>query len=94
MIFAPFGFLMHAMLRIRRGLTVKCGLLALAAAAGLTLGVEIVQHFSISRNSSLIDVCSNVSGALIGITMDRAYGLLLRHRAQRFEACMPRDEPV
>jgi VanZ family protein len=48
----------------------------LAGAAGLliSLAVEYAQAFLPSRDSSLIDVLANTTGALIGVTADLKWG--------------------
>jgi VanZ family protein len=85
LIFIPLGILLHGMLRARRGLTVKISLAALLAGTLFTLGVESMQHFSLTRNSSLIDVATNMSGTALGISMDRVYILFLNYRAERLQ---------
>jgi VanZ family protein len=73
------------MFRARWGLTVKISLAALLAGTLFTLGVESLQHFSLTRNSSLIDVATNMSGTALGISMDRVYILFLNYRAERLQ---------
>jgi len=50
-----------------------------------TLSIESLQYFLLTRNSSLIDVCTNMTGAAIGIVMDRAYHLFLNYQAERLQ---------
>jgi VanZ family protein len=85
LIFIPLGIFIHGMLRVRWGLTLKISLAALFAGTLLTLGVESMQHFSLTRNSSLIDVATNMSGTALGIAMDRVYNLFLNYRAERLQ---------
>ena len=84
-IFIPLGVLIHGMLRIRCGLALKISLAALLAGTLFTLGVESMQHFSLTRNSSLIDVATNMGGTALGIAMDRVYDLFLNYRAERLQ---------
>lgn len=86
MIFIPLGFFLHGILRVRYGLTSKVSLAALLAGALLTLGVESLQHFSLTRSSSLIDVTTNVAGTALGIAIDKAYNLYLNHRAKGLQS--------
>ena len=82
LIFIPFGILIHGMLRTRYGLTLKISLATLIAGTLFSLGVESLQHFSMTRNSSLIDVSTNMTGVAIGIVMDRFYILFLNIQAK------------
>ena len=70
------------MLRTRCGLTLKISLAALLAGTLFTFGVESMQHFSMTRNSSLIDIFVNMTGTALGIATDRAYNLFLDYRAE------------
>jgi glycopeptide antibiotics resistance protein len=85
LIFIPLGILLHGMLRVRWGLTLKISLAALLAGTLFTLGVESMQHLSLTRYSSLIDVATNMSGIALGIAMDRVYNLFLNYRAERLQ---------
>jgi len=85
LIFIPLGILMHGMLRTRYGLTLKISLAALLAGTLFTLGAESMQHFSVTRNSSLIDVSTNMTGIALGIAIDRVYDLFLNYRAERLQ---------
>jgi len=82
LIFIPLGILMHGMLRTRYRLTLKISIMALLAGALFSVSVESLQHFSMTRNSSLIDVATNMTGAAMGIVMDRCYNLFLNYRAK------------
>ena len=94
LIFIPLGILIHGMLRIRCGLTLKISLAALLAGTLFTLGVESMQHFSLTRNSSLIDVAANMSGTALGIAMDRVYNLFLNYRAERLQMLTAGKHPA
>jgi VanZ family protein len=85
LIFIPLGILMHGMLRTRYGLTLKISLAALLVGTLFTLGAESMQHFSFTRNSSLIDVSTNMTGIVLGIAIDRVYDLFLNYRAERLQ---------
>ncbi len=81
LIFIPLGFLIHGMLRSRNRTGLKATLLALFAGAIFTVGIETIQFFSLTRNSSLIDVFMNMTGTAVGIATDKFYVLYLNHRA-------------
>lgn len=83
LIFIPLGILIHGMLRTRYGLTIKMSLITLLAGILFSLGIESIQHFSLARSSSLIDVFMNMTGIAIGIVMDRFYNLFLNYRCKR-----------
>ena len=85
LIFIPFGMLFHGMLRSRYGLTLKISLAVLVIGTLFSLGIESVQYFSITRNSSLIDVATNMTGTAIGIVMDRCYTFYLNYQAKHLE---------
>ena len=75
-IFLPVGFLLHAALRIRYGSSMKTAAFVFAVGTLFTFGIESLQHFSLTRHSSLVDVFSNMLGTVLGITIDRFY---IRH---------------
>ena len=85
LIFIPFGLLIHGMLRTRYELTLKISLVALLVGTLFSLSVESLQYFSMTRNSSLIDVATNMTGTAIGIVMDRCYTLFLNYKAKQLE---------
>jgi len=85
LIFIPLGILLHGMLRVRWGLTLKISLAALLAGTLFTLGLESMQHLSLTRNSSLIDIATNMSGTALGIAIDRVYMLFLNYRTERLQ---------
>ena len=94
LIFIPLGILIHGLFRGRWGLTLKISLAALVAGALFTLGVESMQHFSLTRNSSLIDVVTNMSGTALGIAMDRVYNIFLNYRAKHLQMKMAGKYPT
>ena len=85
LIFIPLGILIHGMLSSRYGLTLKISLAALLLGTLFSLSVESLQYFSMTRNSSLIDVATNMTGTAIGIVMDRCYTLFLNYKAKQLE---------
>jgi VanZ family protein len=85
LIFIPLGILLHGMLRTRFGLTLKISLAALVAGTLFSLGVESIQYFSITRNSSFVDVITNMMGVATGTVLYRVYNLFLKHQAQRLQ---------
>ena len=78
--FIPFGLLLHATIRTRWEQSFKSVLLVLLAGALFTFSIESLQHFSLTRHSSAIDMGSNILGALAGIVLDRGYARKLRNR--------------
>ncbi|MBW2079248.1 MAG: VanZ family protein [Deltaproteobacteria bacterium] len=85
LIFIPLGILIHGMLRARYGLALKISLATLLAGTLFTIGVESLQYFSMTRNSELIDVFTNMTGTTIGIVIDRVYNLFLNYKAKRLQ---------
>lgn len=53
-----------------------------------SLMVESLQHFSMTRNSSVIDIFMNMTGTGIGILIDRVFNLCLNFQAKRFHMLM------
>ena len=45
-----------------------------------------------TRNSSLVDVFTNITGTTLGIAMDRIYYLLLQIRVRHLEGHIEQDE--
>ena len=85
LIFIPLGIFIHGILRTHYGLTLKISLATVLAGALFSICVELIQYFSIARNSSLIDVATNITGTAIGIAMDRCYNLYLNYKAKRLQ---------
>ena len=72
--FIPLGFLFVVALvqstRVRR--TLVAAAIAVIACALISLGIEVAQHFIVTRMSSLVDYLANTAGGLVGA----AYGVL------------------
>jgi len=73
------------MLRTRFGLALKISLAGLLVGTLFTLGVESIQHFSMTRDSSLIGVFTNMTGIAIDIMIDRVYNMFLNYQAERLQ---------
>jgi Concanavalin A-like lectin/glucanases superfamily/VanZ like family len=84
LIFIPLGILIHGMLRTRFSLTLKISMAALLTGTLFSLSIESLQYFLLTRNSSLIDVFTNMTGTAIGIAIDRCYNLFLNYQAKHF----------
>jgi hypothetical protein len=80
LIFIPLGIFVHGMLRNHYGLTLEISLATLLAGTLFSLSIESLQHFSMTRNSSIIDVFTNMTGIAIGIMIDRFYILFLNYQ--------------
>jgi hypothetical protein len=74
--FIPLGFFFHGVLRNRHGLSWRLSAVVLFAGALVSLSFESLQHYSITRDSSAVDVLTNTLGILLGIMLDRWY---IRH---------------
>lgn len=85
LIFIPLGIFVHGMLRSRFGLTLKISMVGLLIGTLFTLSVESIQHFSMTRDSSLIDVFTNMTGIAMGIMVDRAYNIILNDQAEHLQ---------
>ena len=85
LIFIPLGMLIHGLLRTRYGLTLKISLATLLAGTVFSLSIESLQHFSMTRQSSFIDVSINMIGIAIGIVIDRFYNLFLNYQAKHLQ---------
>lgn len=83
LIFIPLGILIHGMLRTRYGATLKISLITLLAGTLFSISIESLQHFSMTRDSSLIDVFTNMSGVAIGIVIGRFYNHFLIYKTIR-----------
>jgi glycopeptide antibiotics resistance protein len=82
LIFIPLGILIHGILRIHYGLTLKISLIVFLIGFLFSFGVESIQHFTMTRDSSLIDVATNMMGTVIGILIYRVYILYLKYQAE------------
>jgi glycopeptide antibiotics resistance protein len=78
LLFVPFGFGLSAKLR-KRGVTrLRTLVLALAAGAITSYGIELLQFYIPTRNSAWDDITSNTTGAVIGsLLFDRWSEILL-----------------
>jgi hypothetical protein len=74
LLFIPFGVLVHHEGHRRSFEPVFINVVVATAAFLLSTTVECAQAFLPSRDSSLIDILANTTGALIGATTDRAWG--------------------
>lgn len=74
--YLPLGFLVVAALRARLG---RAGAWAVAVllSAGLSLSMEVLQHFLPTRVPSNLDVASNTVGGLAGALLGLRWGRLL-----------------
>jgi glycopeptide antibiotics resistance protein len=82
LIFLPIGFLFHAGLRIRYGSSLKTFVLVLFVGTLFIFGIESLQYFSVTRNSSFKDVINNILGVTIGICADRLYEVYLKRQVK------------
>jgi hypothetical protein len=83
LLYVPLGVLLHHEARRRDVRTPVVMLLAGTAGLAISLTVECAQAFLPSRDSSLIDVLANTAGALIGVTADRKWGVLVEAYVDR-----------
>ncbi len=74
--FIPFGFFLNGIIRNRFGLSWRCSGLVLCLGMAFSFSFESLQYFSITRDSSLVDLVANTFGTLIGILLDCSY---IRH---------------
>jgi VanZ family protein len=74
--YLPLGFLLVPALQPRLGMA-AAALLAVLAGGGLSLGVEVLQHFLPSRVPSNIDLACNAIGAMIGTAAGMNWGRAL-----------------
>jgi fluoride ion exporter CrcB/FEX len=77
--FIPLGFLLHGALRNRRGRSLRLSVFVLFLGALLSFSFESMQYFSMSRDSSTVDLATNTLGTLIGIMIDRSYIKSVHH---------------
>jgi hypothetical protein len=85
LIFIPLGIFIHGTLKLYNGLTLRSSLATLFVGSLLALFAESLQHFSIARNSSFIDIITNIIGIILGIVIYRIYNLFLRYKARRLQ---------
>jgi VanZ family protein len=82
LVFIPLGFLFHAALRSRYGSSLKTCVFVFFVGTLFTFGIESLQYFSVTRNSSFIDVTNNILGVTIGICADRFYEAYLKRQVK------------
>jgi glycopeptide antibiotics resistance protein len=71
--FIALGFLFHAFLRVRFGLSMKVSAAVLISGGVFSICIESIQYFSATRSSSMLDVINNLLGVFLGIVLDRLY---------------------
>ena len=71
--FIPLGFFLHGALRNRYGPSLRLSVLVLLIGSSLSFGFESMQYFSMSRDSSAVDLITNSLGTLVGVMIDRSY---------------------
>ena len=82
------GILICGTLKTRYGITLKTFLAILLAGTVCAIGFESLQHFSMTRNSSIIDAAANMTGIAIGIVLARFFDLFLNYQATRLQMQM------
>jgi hypothetical protein len=92
-LFIPFAFLLHALLATRIGRRWKTIVAVIVAGGVTTLSVEILQHFSSSRNSTLTDVGTNLLGVLLGVLLKVIYDSLLRRNKAMIDGVLSPADP-
>jgi hypothetical protein len=92
-LFIPFAFLLHALLATRIGRRWKTIVAVIVAGGMTTLSVEILQHFSSSRSSSLTDVGTNLLGVLLGVLLKVIYDSLLRRNKAMIDGVLSPADP-
>ena len=73
--FIPLGFLLHRLIKLRL-FSFQAISTVLIIGLSISLGCEILQHFLPSRDSSFLDVLTNMFGLSLGITIDKLFLLL------------------
>lgn len=70
--FIPLGFLMHSLVKLKfqSGKTI---FFILIFGLSISLGCEILQHYLPTRNSSIVDILTNLAGLGIGMTVDKFF---------------------
>ncbi len=69
--FIPLGLLLHRIIKFRFKIGFQAVIVVLILGGSISLGCEVLQHFLLSRNSSIIDVCTNVFGLSFGIAIEK-----------------------
>ena len=84
--FVPVAFLLHAALRTHHGASLKMSAFVFIIGTLFTFGIESLQHFSLTRHSSLMDMFSNMLGTVLGITIDKSYATFLKSQRKFLQA--------
>lgn len=71
--FIPIGFLAHGLMRQYFLPTTKISIAILTVGFFLSFSIESLQYFSVTRNSSSVDLMNNVVGTALGIWLGRRY---------------------
>jgi VanZ family protein len=80
LVFVLLGLLFHAELRSRYGSSLKTFAFVLIVGTLFTFGIESLQHLSVTRHSSFIDMLNNILGITVGICADRFYEVYLNRQ--------------
>lgn len=72
-IFIPIGFLLHAALRRHCESSLKTAAFVFIIGTLFTFSIESLQHFSLTRHSSIVDTTNNMVGTAVGIATDIFY---------------------
>ena len=72
-IFIPIGFLFHAALRRSCESSLKTAAFVFIIGTLFTFSIESLQHFSLTRHSSIVDTINNMIGTAVGIATDIFY---------------------
>jgi VanZ family protein len=81
LIFMPLGFLSHAVLRNRYGSSFKTCAFVVVAGTLFSFSIESLQHISMTRHTSVIDIITNMSGTAVGVCVDRCYEAYLNSKS-------------
>lgn len=79
LLFIPFGFLFHAVLSTHIDGNWRPLFGVITAGGAIPLSVEILQYFSQSRNSSLVDVIANLIGVMLGLQLKLMVDTVLKN---------------
>ncbi len=85
-LYMPLGLLLRTSLARRRYTPVISAVVAIFFAAALSFAVELAQTYSLSRISSLADVCCNVIGAAIGVLVFTPESIIMRNLLRTLES--------
>jgi len=79
LLFMPLGVLLHHRRRQSARLA-RTATFAIGVGLSISLMIEFLQAFLVSRDSSLVDVLANTMGAWIGVMTDRRLGTMIEAR--------------